>query len=569
MNLFNVHNKTAITRWQLFRRYREIVRIMLRHGFGYMIVEFGLQRFVPFHKGWLGHSRKEDPYTSAEHLRLLLEELGPTFIKVGQILSTRPDLLPPEMAAEFTRLQDTAPAVAWKDIREVLGEQLSSSLDTVFSELDPSPVASASIGQVHRGLLSGGQTVAVKVQRPGVERQIALDLEVLRGIAGRAAKNPRFTSYEPAALVEEFAQTITRELDYRQEVRNIDHYRRDLEPGERIRVPEVYHSLSTDRVLVMEYIEGVRIDDTEQLQNIHVDPKELANRLARLLLGSAFNKGFFHADPHPGNFRITEDGTMVMLDFGMMGFVSPRERTVLTDLTLAMVEADPERMTDRLIDLGLKVKGHNISLLEAEMGRFLNTYFDLPLSQIPMGEVLTNLLELIRGLEMRLPAQMAVLTKTILMAEGIGTRLDPDFHLIPVARRFVRRAIVRRFRPDDTDSRLRLAALDVLAVAEQAPKEIRRYMGRIKQGELDKQVTMDDQLIIQELHHLGKTIKVSALTIALVIAVAMLMLIYHPGGWEQWVRWIFGAGLGAALVLMGYLILSSFRNGPKQDREKS
>lgn len=561
MNLFSDKKPIVVTRWQILRRYREIVRIMLRHGFGYLIVEFGLQRFVPFHKGWFGHSRKEVPYSSAEHLRLLLEELGPTFIKMGQILSTRPDLLPQEMAAEFTKLQDAAPPVAWKDIHAVLKEHLARDPETVFEELDTSPEASASIGQVHRGVLADGQIAAIKVQRPGVEQQIALDLEVLRNIARRAAQNPQYAPYEPIAIIEEFAQTITRELDYAQEARNIDRYRRDLDPRENIRVPEVFHSLSGRHVLVMEYIEGVRIDDTEQLKTIQVDPKELANRLARLLLGSAFSKGFFHADPHPGNFRITEDGTMVLLDFGMVGYLPPRDRAVLTELTMAMVEADPERMTDRLIELGLKVKGPNIAHLEAEMGRFLNNYFDLPLSQIPMGEVLTNLLELIRSLRMRLPAQMAILTKTILMAEGIGTRLDPDFHLVPVARRFVRRAIINRFRPDKSDSRLRLASLDALTLVEQAPKDLRHLMGRIKRGEMDMEITMDDHQIIRELRLLGKTIKISALTIALVVAVALLMLIYHPDGWEQWMRWIFGAGLGAALFFTGYLLFSMLRTG--------
>ncbi|MCH2448511.1 MAG: AarF/ABC1/UbiB kinase family protein [Gracilimonas sp.] len=568
MHLFNDSHTKVVTRWQLFRRYREIVRIMLRHGFGYLVVEFGLQRFVPFHKGWLGYSPKERPYSSAEHLRLLFEELGPTFIKMGQILSTRPDLLPPEMAIEFTKLQDTAPPVAWKDIHAVLREHLSRSPETVFTELDSTPEASASIGQVHRGILADGQVVAVKVQRPGVQQQIAVDLEVLRGIARRVAQNPQFAPYEPAAIVEEFAQTITRELDYRQEARNIDRYRRDINPRESIRVPMVFHSLSSRHVLVMEYIKGVRIDDIEQLQKLNVDPKELANRLARLLLGTAFSKGFFHADPHPGNFRITEEGTMVLLDFGMVGYLSPRDRAVLTELTMAMVEADPERMTDRLIDLGLKVKGHNIALLEIEMGRFLNNYFDLPLSQIPMGEVLTNLLELIRSLGMRLPAQMAILTKTILMAEGIGTRLDPDFHLVPVARKFVRRAIIRRFRPDSSESKLRLASLDVLTLAEQAPKEIRHLVGRLRRGEMGVDITVNDKQVIRELRQLGRTIKVSALTLALVIAVALLMLIYHPEGWELWIRWIFSTGLVAALLLLSYLLFSSLRNCSRRGEGK-
>ena len=568
MHLFSGSHTKVITRWQLFRRYREIVRIMLRHGFGYLVVEFGLQRFIPFHKGWLGHSRKELPYSGAEHLRLLLEELGPAFIKMGQILSTRPDLLPPEMAVEFTKLQDTAPPVAWKDIQTVLNDHFSGNYDTVFTELDSTPEASASIGQVHRGILASGQVVAVKVQRPGVQQQMSVDLEVLRGIAKRAAQNPQFAPYEPAAIIEEFAQSITRELDYRQEARNIDRYRRNIDSRESIRVPNVFHSLSSQHVLVMEYIKGVRIDDIGQLQKLNVDPKELANRLARLLLGSAFNKGFFHADPHPGNFRITEEGTMVLLDFGMVGYLSPRDRAVLTELIMAMVEADSERMTDRLMDLGLKVKGHNIALLEVEMGRFLNNYFDLPLSQIPMGEVLTNLLELIRSLRMRLPAQMAILTKTILMAEGIGTQLDPDFHLVPVARKFVRRAIIRRFRPDSSESRLRLASLDALTLAEQAPKEIRHLMGRLRRGEMDMDITVNDKQVIHELRKLGKTIKVSAITLALVIAVALLMLIYHPEGWELWIRWIFGAGLAAALLLLGYLLFTSIRNSPEWEEGK-
>lgn len=553
------------TRQAVLRRYREIAAVLSRHGLGYWTAEVGLARYLPFHRGLFGHPRRADPYTRADHLRLSLEELGPAFIKLGQILSTRPDLVPSDWAAELAKLQEQAPPVPWGQVQAKIERELGTAGRALLAGIDPAPLAAASLAQVHRATLPSGEEVVVKVQRPGVRSQVKLDLAVLRGLAHRAAAREAWRPYDPEALVAEFSSTIVAELDYVRERQNLARFAKRLGNDAGVRVPRVYPALSGPKVLTLEYVEGVRVDDVSGLAALAVDPVELARRLARLLFRSALEWGHFHADPHPGNFRVTPRGELVILDFGMMGRLGRAERHRILELVLAVVEADGTRATERLIDLGVEASPLQATALEADLGRLLAEYVESPLGGIPMGDVLDQLLATIRAHQLKLPTHLALFTKTILMAEGVGRQLDPGFRLTPHLKPLFWRALIDRLSPENVAAGLRDAALDVLYLVEEGPASLRRLAGKLERDEFVVRAKLEDRGLREDLESIAASLRLSGLVIAAVLALSLLMVVYHPPGWERWAGWVFGGLLIAALVLGAYLI-GVARGDPRRHR---
>lgn len=419
------------------QRTRHVAGVLVHHGLGWLAGGPRLGRLVPFYGGLLGHPRRAVPYTRPEHVRRALEDLGATFVKLGQIASTRGDLLPPAYQQELPRLQDAAPPEPWEAIRAVLQAELGDALLDLFTAIDPMPVASASIGQAHAATLAGDTEVIIKVRRPGVVELVESDLDLLTTAASRIGR--RFDPkgrWDLPAIAGEFATTLRAELDYRQEAANAGRFAAQFAKRSDVLIPRVFPEASTSRALTIERLHGIKIDDLEGLAAAGIDRASLADRAARLLLEMVYTNGFFHADPHPGNFFVQSDGAIGLIDFGMVGEIAPKQRTQLSTLLFASVGRDPGALVESVLALGTAPLDVNRDLLQADLVAVVDAVLDRPLGEVSIGRLLQDLLGIMRRHRLRLPPALALLAKSITMAEGIGAHLDPSFRLIDAMVRF-------------------------------------------------------------------------------------------------------------------------------------
>jgi ubiquinone biosynthesis protein len=401
-----------------------------RHGLGWAVGRPGLRHLVPFHRGWLGHAARAAPYTASEHVRLAAEDLGATFVKLGQIASTRPDLLPPDYVNELARLQDAAPPVPWPAIQEVLDVELAHRTGRL-AEVSPVPLAAASIGQAHAGLLDDGTEVVLKVRRPGVETLVDIDLDLLENVAARLARrSPTAEHYDLVGLARQFATTLRRELDYVAEAASARRFAINFAGDPEVQIPAVFDDLSTTRVLTLERIRGIKVDDDEGLAAAGIDRSALARRSAKVTLQMVFRDGFFHADPHPGNFFVEPGGRLGIIDFGMVGEVDQSTRLDLLAMLGAVAGGDADAMVAAFLRLGFADAGIVSPALGDDLAELFRSQFDRPLSDVALGSLIGSIFTVVRRHHLVLPPPLVLLLKTIMMCEGLGARLDPSFRLV-------------------------------------------------------------------------------------------------------------------------------------------
>lgn len=372
------------------------------------------------------------PPVGPRRLRRTLEVLGPTFMKLGQILSTRPDLVSPAYEAELSRLQDAAPPVPWTAIRDAVTDALGEAPEACFAGFVREPLAAASIGQVHAARLTDGTSVVVKVRRPGVMAQIAVDLVLLRHIAKVLTALPQARRFDPRGLAREFAATITEELDYMHEAHNAERLASELDGVRSVEIPTVIWDRTAGGVLTETRIEGLKIDDTAGIVAAGLDRARVAHNFADAYLTMVFVHRFFHADPHPGNVFVEPDATIGFVDFGMVGTVDEATGAGLEAVLGALVAADAPTLADALVDLGVATTQADRVGLEADLERILDRYGDVALQDLRMAEVVSDLMTVVRRRDLRLPSRIALLLKTLVMCEGVAARLDPSFRLIPL-----------------------------------------------------------------------------------------------------------------------------------------
>ncbi len=540
------------------RRYRQVLGVFLKHGFGFALDYLGIRRpllSLPRRR------RTEMPIREgmALHLRLALEELGPTFVKLGQILSTRPDLLPPAYIAELSKLQDAVPPTAWDAVRALLEQELGREVVQVFAELDPMPIAAASLAQVYAAQLPDGENVIVKVQRPEITSLIETDLEILAALASAAQRTPAGRVYDPVGIVDDFAFTLRNELDYRREGRNADRFRANFAGEEALYIPRVFWEYTTRRVLVLERIHGIKIDDIAALDTAGYDRHRVALRSARIIIKEVLEDGFFHADPHPGNFVVMPGEVIGAMDFGMVGHLGRQDRLNLVRLYIASIRLEAEQIAEQLIRMGATAGKVDRSSLARDIGRLLTKYRGLPLKEIRAGEVVEEIMPIAFRHNLRLPRDLWLLGKTLAMLEGVGLRLDPNFDMFAVSEPFVRKLMRGMMKPGAWGPEL-LGDLEAWGyLLSQTPRVGTSLIRGFEQGEFPLLLKVDASgQTMSRLSHLFTQLSLSVLIAALIIGLAMLLPLVASSALAQT---LVGLGIGLTISFGLWLVLSILRGG--------
>jgi len=464
---------------------------MVRHGFGYFLEAHKLSDLLPGRSAEdrLANVAAEHGAASArgQHLREVLDELGPTFVKFGQLLSTRPDVVPPDIVVELRALQDDVRPFPFEEAERVIEEELGNTIERLFLEFDPTPVAAASIGQVHRATLPNGRKVAVKIQRPGAPRQIEADLGLLYQAAKLARERVRALDFvDTHQVVDEFARSIRKELDYRQEARNAQNFHRHFAGDPHVRVPKVYWHYTRPRVLTLEWIDGIQLADVDLVGTRLEERRELATRITEAWMTMIFRHGFFHGDPHPANILVPrEAGTIGLVDFGAAGTLTDDDMSKLTGLFIDAANENVEQLPRRLADLGVHYPKEREGEFLAELRELYYRYYGATLSEVDPIQIIREGFQLIYSMNLHLPARFLLLDRSIATLGSVTTDLYPDFNVFEVARPYARDLMVERFRPDRVARRARRETLQLARVIAEAPHQFHDFMEEIRDGQIE------------------------------------------------------------------------------------
>ncbi|AOT69385.1 ABC1 kinase family protein [Geosporobacter ferrireducens] len=437
-----------ISRGFSIKRYKEIIMVFSKHGFGLLMDQLGIFKYLKLKREISDTDAKFNNIglSAGERLRLSLEELGPAFIKLGQILSTRPDIFPSDVIEELKKLQDSVPPFSFSEVRAVIENEFEDELENIYKEFEEKPVAAASISQVHCGRLNTGKLVAVKVQRPGIEKIINLDLNILKDLAYFVDHHTQYGKlYDCSGMVFEFENIIKNELDFRKEAENAEIFKQNFSRDEGIKVPEVKWIYTTRSVLTMEYIEGIRVDDCSALDIAGIDRKMLARKIAASICNQILRDGFFHADPHPGNIQITSDGTLVFLDLGMVGHLNENRKRMITDFFIGVTSRDSRMVVKSIIDLDTMEKHSDIKKFEKDVDRIIEKYLTLPLDKMKIGDLFHETFNIAFSNHIKIPREFALIAKTLGSLQCLVERLDPDLNALVVAKPIAKKLIYQSF----------------------------------------------------------------------------------------------------------------------------
>ena len=513
-------------------RYRQILAVLLKYGFDDIIELLRIDQYIEIGLKMLKRGRGEGEvrHSRAVRLRMAIEELGPTFIKMGQILSTRPDLVPVDFIQELARLQDEVPAFAIAEVRRIVHKETGASIDELFDEFDSAPLASASIGQVHRARLKEGDAVAVKIQRPGIRRTVEIDLEIMLHLATLAERHiEELAHHRPIRIVEEFARTIEKEMDYRLEATSMERVSRAFLRDETVYIPKVYRELTTQRVLTTEFVDGIKVSMLERLDEAGYDRQLITRRGADILLTQIFEHGFFHADPHPGNLFVLPGNVVCLLDFGMMGTVDRNTREAFVELVDAVVRRDEQRTTRVLLKLTLWDDEPDLRLLGKDVADFLGEYLYRPLKDIEIGKLLQHMLELVARHQLRIPPELFLMLKAISTVEGVGLALDPTFDMIAHAEPFIRKVKLSRFGPKRLASDAMSIAAQYMDFIEEFPKDLLEITRNIRQKKFTFMLELKNMENMLSTHdQISNRISFSIIIAALIIGSALIVISKTP-----------------------------------------
>jgi ubiquinone biosynthesis protein len=506
------------------RRYRQVLGVLITYGFGHVIEQLNLHHYLR-----RGTSRTAERQINRMggpvRLRLAMEELGPTFIKLGQLLSTRPDILTKEYARELSKLQDKVPPVSTEAIMDQIEGELGHPVAVLYAEFSPEPLAAASIAQVHRGRLHSGEQVVVKVRRPAIEVLIKTDVDILMSLAGLVERHlPSGEIYNPVGLVREFRRTIAREMSFTREGRTIDRFRENFEGNPTVYVPRVYHDLSGETVLTLEYIDGIKVSEFEQLHAAGYDLKAIARHGADALLQQVLVNGFFHGDPHPGNIFVLPDNTVCFIDYGMVGRLDRELKFQVAELLTSILDRDVDQLIAVLVHSGELIEEIRLPSLRKALSDFIDDYYEVPLEELKAGKLLADFVELLVQFHIRFSPDLMLLAKALITIEGIGRDLDPEFNMVAHLKPFMARLLVEKSSPANLSREGARLVKAYASLLKNLPQDLKEFITRINRNKFKIDLEHRGlEKLITDLDKSSNRLSFSMLIAALIVGSSIIM----------------------------------------------
>ncbi len=471
---------------QELRRYGHVIAVLCRYGFEDIVYRLNAKSKAPWRdKIFKRKIRSIGSFSTAQRIRLAIEELGPTYVKFGQVLSGRPDILPEEVIKELSKLQDEVPPFPFQEVKAIVEGQLGRPLDDLYGEFEEKPTAAASLSQVHRARTKAGEEVAVKVQRPGIAEGIDGDIRILNRLAGLAERRlPEFAFYEPVKLIEGFARTIHQEMDFIREGRNAETFRDFFGGDETVHVPKVFWDLTTAKVLTLEFIHGIKVSDYAQLEAANLDRKTIAVNGANLILKEIFELQKFHADPHPGNLFVLDSNVIAPVDYGMTGRLDQGRVEQLSTLVTAMVDKDIAMTAEILLRMCGAEDQIPAEAARSQVADLLDRYYDSPLHEFNLQGILNGVTTFFRNSKAHFPQDLATMARSLIIIEGVGCGLYPEFNILEITEPYARKLMTRKADPVRIMKEVGKAVGDTAALLKVLPSDVREILAKIKQNEI-------------------------------------------------------------------------------------
>ncbi len=549
-------------------RIRQIVNVFLKHGFGQFIEQINLQRFIPLRKRikYFARWQEVERHTVPERLRMAFSELGPSFIKLAQILSSRPDLITNEYAEEFKKLQDKVPPFSSEKARQTIESEFHISLNDIFSGFDNVPVAAASIAQVHNATLKTGEKVVVKIQRPDIREIIEIDIAILNVIARLMLKYiPESKFFDPQGIVNEFSKSVKKELDFVAEAKNAQRFKRNFAENEDICIPVIYTDLLSGKIIVMERLEGVRIDDIKGIDSFGIERSELAKKGVDAYFKMIFEDGFFHADPHPGNIFVMSDGRIGLMDYGIVGWLTPDMMENIASAFLAVLNKNFDRLIDLYIDLGLVADELDIdkfkSEFRADLVYLLEPLYDITISEVNFPEYLDALTHLVIKHGLKVPSDLLLMNKTILILDNIGRQLDPNFNAVSAAEPYAAKLVKSRMSPQRVFDKTRDNFSEIGNIIIDTPRQMNRLLRKTLRDDLSFKIDpIGMEKLIRDIDRSSNRLAFSVIVAATIIGSSMLVQ-SDIGGKIFGLSTVGVIGFSVAFLLGLRLLISIIRSG--------
>lgn len=550
------------------KRIRQIVNVFLRHGFGQFIEQINLQRFIPLRKRFRIFDRWDEveKHTMPQRLRMAFSELGPSFIKFAQLLSSRPDLITAEYADEFKKLQDKVPSFSSESAGRIIEAEFGKPIDEIFVDFEDVPVAAASIAQVHNAVLKTGEKVIVKIQRPGIREVIETDIAILSAIARLILRYiPESRYFNPQGIVNEFSRSVRKEIDFVAEARNAMRFRKNFEEDDDVCIPVVYSDFLTQKVIVMERLKGVRIDDIEGIDLLGVDRKEIAKKGVNAYFKMIFEDGFFHADPHPGNIFVMNDGRIGLIDFGIVGWLTSEMMENIANAFLAVLNRDFERLVDLYIDMGIVTDEINMETFRHEFKTdliyLLEPLYDVTISEVNFPEYLEAFTHLVIKHGLKLPSDLLLMDKTILILDNIGRQLDPKFNAATAAEPYAVKLVKERMNPEKLFDRAKSNMTEISGALLNTPMQVSRLLKKTLKNELSFKIDpIGMEKLIADIDRSSNRIAFSLIVAATIVGSSMLVQ-SDIGGKLFGLSTIGVIGFLVAFLLGLRLLISIIRSG--------